>query len=193
MDPGCDWSTTSHPGEYIMKPKRPTPMLVRLAFLIFLAGCTPIQYSRSSGPIRPGHGSLPQQAERQASAAGRRVLETGRRMVSQKLIIRGGCWDYANAVYNRAGYPTHKRVRVFSGTKGRPPFADTRLIQPGDWLYYSNHSYRGIEHSAIFVKWIDRSKRTGLMLSYGGEGRREPARYRAYDLRSVYRIERARD
>ena len=159
--------------------------------LLGLASCTPIHSGHRSSQIKQSHGKLLHQGERQASPAGRKVLETGRRMtLNQKVIIPGGCWGYANAVYNKAGYPTHKRMRVFSGRKGRGPYANPNLIRPGDWLYYINHSYNNIEHSAIFVGWIDKRRKIGLMLTYGGEGRREPARYRAYDLRSVYRVER---
>ena len=178
-----------------MKLSRLTCMIVYMAIpiLLVLSSCAPIHGQSHSKQVRGDYRHLLQQGERQATPAGRKVLETGRRMtLAQKVIITGGCWGYANAVYNRAGYTTGKRKRVFSGRQGRAPFADTRLIQPGDWLYYSNHSYRGIEHSAIFVAWIDRGRKIALMLSYGGESRREPARYKAYDLSSVYRIERPR-
>ena len=69
-------------------------------------------------------------------------------------------------------------------------YARTSQVQPGDWLYHINHGYKGVEHSSIFVAWIDEPKKIGLMLSYGGEHRKEPARYRAYDLRSIYTIHR---
>lgn len=165
-------------------------LLAWIPILLILAGCAPSARLPYSG-VQSNHANLMRQAERNATPAGRKVLETGRRMtLDQRVIIPGGCWGYVNAVYNKAGYPSPMRKCVFSGRKGRPPYADTRLIQPGDWLYYSNHSYRGIEHSAIFVGWIDRSRKIALMLSYGGEGRRQPARYKAYDLRSVYRIDR---
>lgn len=126
--------------------------------------------------------------------AGQAVLAKGLQMTKvQRLILPGGCWDYANAVYNRAGYPSGKRVTVFKGSKANGPYADADMIQPGDWLYYINHSYRGIEHSAIFVKWEDKSRRMATMLSYGGENRKEPARYRTYDLSNVYQIIRGKN
>ncbi len=107
-------------------------------------------------------------------------------------IIRGSCWDYADAVYTRAGYPrtTSARLTLFKGTKQRGPYADPAQIQPGDFLYYINHSYGDVEHSAIFVAWLDFEAREALMLSYGGERRKAPARYRAYDLSHVYQITR---
>lgn len=125
---------------------------------------------------------------------GMKVLAMGKEMTTvQKLILPGGCWDYANAVYNRAGYPSGKRTVVFKGSKANGPYADVDTIQPGDWLYYINHGYNGIEHSAIFVEWEDKSKRIATMLSYGGENRKEPARYKSYDLSNVYQITRGKD
>jgi len=132
-------------------------------------------------------------AESQSTEPGRKILATGRKMtLEQQEIVRGSCWDYANAVYDRTGYPNSKTSRqtVFKGTKSKGPYADAGLIRPGDWLYYINHSYNDVEHSAIFVKWLDETKRIGLMLSYGGEKRREPARYLPYDLTHVYQIMR---
>ena len=132
-------------------------------------------------------------AESRATRAGRKVLATAREMtLDRREIVRGSCWDYTNAVYNRTGYPNNKtgRKTVFRSSKENGPYADAALIQPGDWLYYINHSYNGIEHSAIFVKWINLDERTALMLSYGGEKRKEPARYLPYDIRHVYQIVR---
>ncbi|HSO20745.1 MAG TPA: hypothetical protein VLT88_14880, partial [Desulfosarcina sp.] len=127
-------------------------------------------------------------AEARATPYGREILETGRSMtLARDEIIRGGCWDYANAVYNRAGYPDRKRKTVFKSRKAGP-YADLGLIQPGDWLYYVNHWYGDIEHSAIFVDWVDFGAGEGLMLSYGGEKRREPARYMVYDVSHTYMI-----
>lgn len=132
-------------------------------------------------------------AESRATMAGRKVLATAREMtLERREIVRGSCWDYTNAVYSRTGYPNSKKSRktVFRSSKESGPYADAALIQPGDWLYYINHSYNGIEHSAIFVKWINPDERTALMLSYGGERRKEPARYLPYDIRHVYQIVR---
>lgn len=130
-------------------------------------------------------------AEKKADPRALKVLRVGRKMtLDDKEIVQGGCWNYADAVYARAGYPTGKRKAVFKGGKDKGPYADAALIQPGDWLYYINHSYRGIEHSAIFIAWTDYDKQQGLMLSYGGESRQEPARYSVYDLTNVYNITR---
>lgn len=128
-------------------------------------------------------------AEKEATPHGRKILKTGRQMtLNDREIVRGGCWDYANVVYNRAGYPSNKREIIFKGDKNNGPYADISVIESGDWLYYVNHSYGGIEHSAIFVYWVDYEEKIGLMLSYGGESRQEPARYLSYVLSNVYYI-----
>lgn len=172
-----------------MLPKR----LLMLALALILAACgsSPKQ---TAGHTRHDNNSLAvslKSAEAKADASGRLVLATGRVMtVERREIVRGSCWDYANEVYNRAGYPNSRKSRatVFKGTKKRGPYANANLIKPGDWLYYINHSYNGVEHSAIFVKWTNYKQRIGLMLSYGGERRNQPARYREYDLSNVYQI-----
>ncbi len=124
-----------------------------------------------------------------ATAAGARILKTGRFMaLESKEIVKGSCWDYINEVYNRSGYGQHKRKTVFRTKKDSGPYAKAAQIQPGDWLYHINHSYRGVPHSGIFVRWVDRSKMIGETLSYGGEQRQKPGRYRNYDLSHVYTI-----
>ncbi len=129
--------------------------------------------------------------ESQSSRAARKVLSEGRRMaLAEQKIIRGSCWDYVNTVFRRAGY-ANKLETVFDSPKYRGRYAKASQIKPGDWLYYINHSYNGIEHSAIFIDWVD--KKHALMLSYAGEGRRKPARYLTYDLSHVYKIVRAVD
>lgn len=131
-------------------------------------------------------------AEEKATPQGRQVLQTGRQMaLVNGEIIQGGCWDYANTIYNRAGYKKH-RATVFKGDKNNGPYADANQIEHGDFLYYINHSYHESEHSAIFVDWLDYPSKTALMLSYAGEHRRQPARYKPYELTNVYQIIRAR-
>ncbi len=131
-------------------------------------------------------------AEAKADSNGRAILAKGREMTFERgEVLPGSCWDFSNAVFNRAGFPPTRRYQAFEGTKGNGPFAPARKIRGGDWLYFKNHSYGGVEHSAIFVDWIDKGAKRALMLSYGGENRREPARYRPYDLSDVYVIVRA--
>ena len=129
-------------------------------------------------------------AEKNTSEGGKAVLEIGRKMaLKDKTIVKGSCWDYINEVYKRAGYGTNKKVVYKSKKSG--PYVNISKIQPGDWIYYVNYSYGGVEHSGIFVYWKDYKNKIGVTLSYGGESRNEPGRYRSYDLKSVYYITRA--
>jgi hypothetical protein len=166
--------------------------------LLLLTSCTfPTKEESTISFLKSGqklaiYDDLKSSAERRASPSGREILTTGRQMIEDQLVLPGGCWDYINEVYNRAGYPNKakKRQTVFKGSKQKGPYAEVSLIQPGDFLEYINHSYNDIEHSAIFVDWINFPNKEALMLSYGGERRREPARYLPYDLSHVYRIVR---
>ena len=120
-------------------------------------------------------------AEAKAQPPARQALST----------LPGGCWDYLNAGFDRAGLPEQRRQMVFSGDAKAGPYADPATFLPGDWLYYVNHSYGDIEHSGVFVDWTDYARSEGLVLSYAGEQRNEPGRYKVYDLSHVYRITRA--
>jgi hypothetical protein len=133
-------------------------------------------------------------AESKASPEGRKVLEAGREMaLVNRNIIKGSCWDYASAVFDRAGYPYHGKREVIMHSKKADSLAvNFKSIQPGDFLSYVNHSFNNIKHSAIFVDWLDFDRKIGLMLSYAGQKRKEPARYKPYDLSDVYYVARAR-
>lgn len=128
------------------------------------------------------------QAESQSHTAAREVISTARKMaLNERTIIQGGCWDYLDAVFKRAGVT---RDTVHKGAYRQGPYANSSEIEAGDWLYYINHGYNGVEHSGLFVGWVDETAKQALMLSYAGENRREPARYRVYDLSNVYQIMR---
>lgn len=134
--------------------------------------------------------SLIRDAEGKASAPGRKVLTTGREMaLIQKVILVGSCWDWVDAVFTRAGFGERKRVVPFKTPK-RGPFIDVARLAPGDWMYFRNHSYNDIEHSGIFVGWVNGPSKVALVLSYPGMNRQEPGRYRPYELTSVYSITR---
>lgn len=128
-------------------------------------------------------------AEKEADAPGKAVLETGRKMaLIDKDIIKGSCWNWVNECFKRAGYGTDKHIAYKSKKSG--PYVDIDKIKPGDWIYYINYSYNKVEHSGIFVYWVDKNKKIGVTLSYGGEHRKEPGRYREYLLKDVYYITR---
>ncbi|MBN1252491.1 MAG: hypothetical protein JXR51_12695 [Bacteroidales bacterium] len=132
-------------------------------------------------------------AEETANKGGKEILEEGRKMaLIDKVILPGSCWNWINTAYNNAGYTNSngKRKTIFKSKKNGP-YVKTELIEPGDWLYYINHSYNDIEHSGIFVYWVDYKKKIGMILSYGGESRKQPGRYLPYDLTHVYNIIRA--
>ena len=132
-------------------------------------------------------------AEQEADPKAKKILQIGREMtLDNKEIIVGGCWDYVDAVYSRAGFTRDQRKIVFKGTLRKGPYASLDDLKPGDWIYHVNHSYNRIEHSGIFVKWLDKKKAIGLLLSYRGEKSKKPARYRGYDLSNVYTITRAK-
>ncbi len=160
-----------------------------LCLLFFLlSSCS----SRRSGPQdksgrAENHEALLDAAEAGATKEGRDILVLSRSMITKGEKISGSCWNYINTVYNRTGHPQKQRDIVFKG-KLRGPYADPELVRPGDWLYYVNHSYKGIEHSGIFVDWIDKGKREALMISYAGEKRNTPARYKVYKLTNIYNI-----
>ncbi len=159
-----------------------------IVFLCLTLGLTPFV---SGQEYEGDFTELLTKAESKASEDGKKILETGKTMTLVNAeILPGSCWDYANAVYDRAGYSWGKRETVFKSVKAGP-FVEANKIKNGDWLYYINHSYGDIEHSAIFVEWIDFENKLALMLSYGGEKRQQPARYLPYDLTHVYGITRA--
>lgn len=131
------------------------------------------------------------QAEGNASIVGRKILETSRIMIVNQEIILGSCWDFINAVYNRAGFFSNSRTTIFK-SKLQGPYAVKNRIEAGDWLYFINHSYGNVEHSGVFVAWMDPAQKEALIISYAGGNQAKPGRYKTYDLKSVYNIIRPR-
>ncbi len=132
-------------------------------------------------------------AEKEANRGAKNILKKGREMaLIDKVILPGSCWNWINTVYNDAGHPNKngKRKTIYRSKKSGP-YVKSSQIKAGDWLYYINHSYNNVEHSGIFVYWVDYKKKTGMILSYGGESRKQPGRYSTYDLTHVYNIIRA--
>jgi hypothetical protein len=112
------------------------------------------------------------EAEKNASPDGLRILQTGRMMVQ-----------------DHAGYTGKKITTPFASVLAGP-FADISTIQPGDWLYFINHSYGDVEHSGVFLLWTDLLQKQALILSYVGGNNVVPGRYSTYDLSNVYNIMR---
>jgi hypothetical protein len=123
-------------------------------------------------------------------AAEKKVLETGRQMaLVDREVILGACWDYANTVYKRAGFPSNKRKTIFNRPK-TGPYADPHLFQPGDFLSYSHDEKGEWVHSAIFVDWTNTAEHVARMLTYPGGSRPVPAYYSDYVLNRVFRVVR---
>lgn len=129
-------------------------------------------------------------AESNASVEGRRVLEVSRTKIANQDIFIGGCWDFINAVYLEAGYSAKLRETIYK-SKFKGPYVNSDIIEAGDWLYFVNHSFRDSEHSAIFVAWIDQTKKEALMVNYVGGKKKKPGTYKRFILDKVYNIFRA--
>jgi hypothetical protein len=187
------------PGHALRKDHRHCYRQVGLmAIVLLLMGCSQIkpdqpasthQAQRPAASGSPDRLSTLLEAESRADGPAREVLQTGRKLaLEERALIRGSCWNWINQVFHRAGYAEANHV-VFNGRK-QGPYVHQEEIQPGDWLYYINHAYRRVGHSGIFVRWVDYDNKIGMILSYGGEGRKQTGRYRAYDLKNVYYIKR---
>ena len=163
-----------------------------LALLLILSSAVGAKSTKTYTQQMRRYGSLIVDAEKRADRGAAQILAAARKMVENGEIIPGSCWNWINTAYERAGYSKSRRKVIFRSKK-EGPYADIETVKPGDWIYHINHSYNGIEHSGMFVAWIDKSRKTALMLSYGGEGRRQPGRYRPYDLSSIYSIIRAEE
>lgn len=159
-----------------------------LSILLLLTACS------TNKPMQPSSIALyqPMIALAQNSTSGKThaVLKQAHKMTANAEIIKGGCWDFLDAAWTRAGVPRNERKVIFqSSIDGQ--YAMPEQLQAGDWIYHVNYAYHNIEHSGMFIAWVDESKHLGLTLSYAGEHRKEPARYKVYDLSGVYKITRA--
>lgn len=133
------------------------------------------------------------EAEDKATPGGRAVLAAARQMIAEDLVVRGSCWDYANAVYVRAGFKGWRQQKVAYRARTRGPYADPGLVQAGDWLYIINHPPTLSTHSLIFVHWTDFPRREAMTVTYVGDRREQPGYYRTYDVSRIYQIIRPRD
>lgn len=166
-------------------------LLLAFFLIIFFSSCslmrTKSASDRPSGKKISDLEAILDRAEENASPQGKSILSVGRSMVTDREIVVGSCWDYINTVYNRANFPPNKRTIVLKSKK-KGPFAKIDRIEPGDWLYYINHSYSRVEHSGIFVEWVNRDKKSAVVMSYQGGKKKSSATYKIYDLKNVYYI-----
>jgi hypothetical protein len=128
----------------------------------------------------------------EGGSAGAAVLRTALRMMEEKTIVKGACWDWVNKAFNDAGFPSADRETLFKGTE-KGPYADPTLIKPGDWLYFVNLTFGNVGHSAIFVDWIDFDRRSAMTMEYIGQNREMPGRFREYDIIKCYAIFRGKE
>jgi hypothetical protein len=171
---------------------------VVLAAIGLLSGCASLvhsagswsPYSQDFKQDHQAHWAILRAAAK-GQAPGAVVLATAQGMLDAGEVIVGSCWDFIDTVFTRAGFKGPRLASVYSKPYGGP-FADVALIQAGDWLMYQNLSYGDIDHSAIFVAWIDVSRNRALTVSYVGENRLRPGRLFEYDLSRTYQILRPR-
>lgn len=160
-------------------------------FLIIVVIFTAISCSTISQ--NPGlENTQDNEVESKIPVRGNRILATSEAMIEKREVVVGACWDYINTVYNRAGYSKKERVTIYK-SKLKGPYASADLVLPGDWLYFVNHSYHGIEHSAIFVRWTNKEKKEALMVTYAGQKKKKPATYQKYVLTNIYNIIRPKE
>jgi len=85
--------------------------------LFFIVGCSQ-KYQVSKPTEMMTESVFLKKAESKATPFGKKILQKAREMSIEKgVIIRGSCWDYINAVYNRAGFTQKRRKIVFKGKK----------------------------------------------------------------------------
>ncbi|NPA82598.1 MAG: hypothetical protein GXO31_08310 [Epsilonproteobacteria bacterium] len=154
--------------------------ILHLIFLIIFTGCGSVSKEN------PKLYELKSYQFKNIDPKGYKILKTADEMIKNRVIIRGSCWDFVNAVYEKAGFPKQKRVTIAKTSKRGS--INPKILKPGDWIYHINLSYRNVEHSAIFVKWIDFKNKKALTISYAGERRKTPARYKIYDLSRIYTV-----
>lgn len=172
-------------------------LIITLCILAVLGSCS--LFSKNSQSLSIGESdtdpkgtikdleNILNRAEDNATPEGKNILATGRLMIKERRIVRGSCWDYANAIYKEAGHSDQTRITLFK-SKIKGPYADLSSIQPGDWLYFINYSYKESDHSGIFVEWTDFDKNRAVVLSYVGGKKNKPGNYKIYNLKHVYYI-----
>lgn len=129
--------------------------------------------------------------EAKKNTPGGHVLAKALKKIKAKTIIKGSCYDWINMIYKEAGYKGKKRQRIFRG-KQTGPYANALLLLPGDWIMFKNLTYGEIEHSGIFLGWIDYKKRSAIVIGYVGQKRTMPGRFREYDITRLFCIIRGK-
>ncbi len=153
------------------------------ALALFLGGCATMSgyYRTLPSPDDSLFGQGP----------GRTVLSVAKKMVYlERKIVKGSCWDWVDAVFNRAGYPVKKRSTVFKGDEGGP-YADVSVLRPGDWVMHYNLEYPPYTHSSIFVRWLDRKALVAEAFDYSGQDKEVPGKLAKHCYAKAFGILRA--
>lgn len=139
-------------------------------------------------PVRPP-------GPRLHSDPGIHSILTARRMMSSGELIQGSCYRFLSEVYDRAGHRSWRKRRVVFREGRDGPYANLDLIRPGDWLYIVNDPGRTPvgTHSVMFVRWTDKARGYGSVISHPGWGAPTTGRESTYDLSMTYRIIRPTD
>ncbi len=127
-----------------------------------------------------------------AQTPGERVIAAAKHITGMNAEqVNGDCWDFTNVVFYRAGFPPSAREQVFSSKKSGP-YADRKLLQPGDWLYltFSGDSW---EHSVIFISWINAQEGLALVAEYNGSFRLESGFLGERSISDIWTIIRAKE
>lgn len=142
---------------------------------------------RSARPAAPAVPVLTLSAD-----PGRNVILVARSMMARNETVRGSCYRYASAVFERAGHDGWRTRAIIQSSSREGPYANLDLIRPGDWLYIVNHPERTPvgTHSVIFVSWADRAQGEANVFDHPGGGREMAGEERGYDVSRTYRIVR---
>jgi len=200
----------------------PHPLVLAAALGVWVVGCGPLYLDadrpqdgpeldateRVPGPRsrrdgRPSTLQRPEVEEPPAPALspealaalppGARVLEIARVMAEvEQQLIAGSCYTFISRVYARAGFAGRGRHKIYK-TLVSGPYADPALIQAGDWIMHVNQEFGGVEHSVIFIRWLDVVGGQGLTWGYVGGMREARGTRQVHLLSQVYAIYRPVD
>jgi len=163
-----------------------------ILFLAFyLTGCASISGGRRLRGEEPR--TLRGQNTVLTGTPGQKIIKTGEKIAfEQKRAIIGSCWDFINVVYNEAGYPDNKRTTIFKGSQNGP-YANPGELKPGDWVMHINLEFHGVEHSSIFISWVDRGRKIAKVMDYAGQNKNQPGGYDEHTYSKIFCILRPTD
>ncbi|MFA6436357.1 MAG: hypothetical protein WCW30_04460, partial [Candidatus Gracilibacteria bacterium] len=141
------------------------------------------------------------EAQINASGVRKNIVSAALRNLG-KVATKMSCWDWANSVYREAGvtyrdvyhhsnYPIKiigkdkngKPICQYNNSPENPPKRLLNSIDAGDWIYFHNKNgsdYVG-DHSAIFLRWIDKENLIGEVVSNPAGG--NPVRKHSVDFK----------